>query len=79
MVPPDFWKIYWIAWLVVGFGVFEFVAVSQGIRGATFSEFVWWIIGSGDSEREWYRWAARGLLVLFFIWIVPHFFTRWNP
>jgi hypothetical protein len=78
-VPPDFWKFYWLVWLVIGFGVAEFVALKTiGTRG-TFSYFVWWIMGSYAEEREWYRNVARGLLIIFFLWIIPHFFTRWNP
>ncbi len=79
MVPPDFFKIYWICWIVIGFGVVEFIAVRYQIPNAAFSNFIWWITDTGsDGVRDWYRWVARGLMVLFFIWIIPHFFTKWN-
>jgi hypothetical protein len=77
MVPPDFFKFFWILWLL-SFAAVEFYAVRSGIGGGTFSEFVWWILGSGESEREWFRWVARGLVLILLLWLIPHFFTRWK-
>lgn len=77
MVPPDFFKFFWIAWLL-SFAAIEFYAIRAGIAGGTFSEFVWWIIGSGDGDREWFRWLARGLVLILLLWLIPHFFTKWK-
>ncbi len=77
MVPPDFPKMYWLAWLLM-FGVLEFWAVHKGQTDHTFSYFVWWILGSGDAEREWFRWLARGLVAVLLLWLIPHFFTKWR-
>jgi hypothetical protein len=76
-VPPDLWKFVWIAWLL-WFGIWEFIAVKFSVPRGTFSEFVWWIMGSGEADREWYRWLARGLVAVLLVWLVPHFFTKWN-
>lgn len=77
MVPPDFFKFFWLGW-IFAFAIIEWYAVHNGIRGGTFSEFVWWIIGSGKADREWYRWLARGLLLALMLWLIPHFYTRWK-
>lgn len=77
MVPETTFKWLWIAWLLM-FGIIEFIAVRRELGGDTFSEFVWWIIGSGDDQRDVWRWAARIGLAGLFAWLIPHFFTRWN-
>jgi len=77
-VPPDFPKLYWLAWLIIGFGAMEYYAISTGRLNWTFSYFVYWIIGTGEEHREWFRWLARGLLGVFFIWVIQHFFTGGN-
>jgi len=78
MVPPDFPKLYWLVWFVVGFGVMEAWAVYTGRVDHTLSYWWWWILGSGEEEREWYRWAARGALLVTLVWLIPHFFTKWE-
>ena len=77
MVPPDFPKVYWLAWLLM-FGLLEGWAVYTGRGDHTFSYFVWWILGSGDGEREWFRWVARGGVLVLLLWLIPHFFTKWR-
>jgi hypothetical protein len=76
-VPHDTYKALWIIWLAF-FCIVEFIAVKRAGTGDTFSEFVWWIIGSGEAEREWYRWAARAFVLGLLLWLVPHFFTKWK-
>lgn len=77
MVPPDFFKWFWIAWLLA-FGIVEFIAIRNDTGHDTFSSFVWWILGSGDEEREWFRWLARVLVGILLLWLIPHFFTKWK-
>lgn len=77
-VPPDFWKIYWTCWVVIGFGVAEFVALKTIGPQGTFSYYVWWLIGTGEEAREWPRWAARISLAVFFVWLIQHFYTGQN-
>lgn len=77
MVPPDFYRLFWLAWLLA-FCVIEFYALHNGVKGGTFSEWVWWILGSGESEREWYRWGARAFVLVLLFWLIPHFFTKWK-
>ena len=77
MVPEPTFKILWLIWITF-FCVVEFIAVRREGYGDTFSEFIWWIIGSGEEEREWYRWAARIFLAGLLAWLIPHFFTRWK-
>lgn len=76
-VPPDFPKMYWLAWLAL-FAVFEFYAVYTKQTDHTFSYFMWWILGSGDADREWFRWLARGVVLAILLWVIPHFFTKWK-
>jgi hypothetical protein len=77
MVPETSFKLAWIAW-ILAFCVIEFIAIRREGYGDTFSEFVWWIIGSGDDQRDAWRWAARIFLAGLMLWLIPHFFTRWK-
>jgi len=77
MVPVTGFKLFWIAWLVA-FGVVEFIAVRREGGGDTFSEFIWWIIGTGESDRDAVRWIARALILGVLLWLIPHFFTKWR-
>lgn len=76
-MPDPTFKILWILWLIA-FGVIEFIAIRRDGYGDTFSEFVWWIIGSGDGGRDAWRWAARIALGILIAWLIPHFFTKWR-
>jgi len=77
-VPPDFPKIYWLAWLIIGFGAMEAWAVYTGRVEWTFSYTVWWLLGTGEETREWFRWIARAGVAVLFAWLIPHFFTGWE-
>jgi hypothetical protein len=77
MVPDDFPRLYWLAWLLM-FGVLEGWAVYTGRVDHTFSYWVWWILGSGEDTREWFRWVARAGVLVLLIWLIPHFFTKWE-
>jgi hypothetical protein len=77
MTPEPTFKLLWIAWILF-FCVVEFIAVRREGYGDTFSEFVWWIIGSGDDQRDVWRWTARIFLAGLIAWLIPHFFTRWK-
>lgn len=76
-MPDPTFKTIWTLWLVF-FGVVEFIAVKREGYGDTFSEYVWWLLGSGDDERDMWRWIARGAVALLFAWLIPHFFTKWE-
>lgn len=76
-MPPDIFKWLWVGWLLA-FGVIEFVAIRNGTPNDTFSEFAWWLLGSGNADREWFRWLARGLVGVLLLWLIPHFFTKWS-
>lgn len=77
MVPPDLPKLYWLVWLLM-FGAFEFWAVHTGKTDHTFSYWVWWILGSGEEERNALRWIARGGVIVLLLWLVPHLLNRWR-
>jgi len=77
MVPPDFYRLFWLGWLLA-FAVIESYAIWKNVPGGTFSEWVWWILGSGDADREWYRNVFRVVVAGFLVWLIPHFFTRWK-
>ena len=74
-VPP--FKFFWIAWLLA-FAIVEIIALRREGGGDTFSEFVWWIIGTGESERDTWQWVARVFVIGFMVWLVPHFATGWK-
>jgi len=76
-VPHDTFKALWIAWLVF-FCIVEFIAIKRDGYGDTFSEFVQWIVGAGEAEREWFRWVARVFVIGLLLWLIPHFLNRWK-
>jgi len=77
MVPYPPFKFFWIAWLLA-FAIVEFIAIKREAGGDTFSEFVWWIIGTGEDQREVWRWVARAFVLGLLLWLIPHFMTRWK-
>jgi len=64
----------WILW-IVGFGVIEYMAIKDKRKGDTLSEHVWKPIGTNHKGKKTAAmWVARGALIAFFTWIIPHFF-----
>lgn len=70
--------VYWLAWVAVGFGVAEAVAIHRKRRGDTFSETVWWLQREG---RVFGIPVVKWLLFGLFVWLFLHFFfpgtDRW--
>lgn len=68
----------WIVWLAA-FGVIEWAALKDQRKGDTLSEHFWKLMGTKTPGRNWKHWLFRGGVGVFFAWIIPHFFTGWNP
>lgn len=68
---------YWIAWLILGFGVPEGVALGTGRPQNTLSDTVWRVfqVHSGDA-RPWHWTFAHLLLACFLLWLTGHFVFR---
>jgi hypothetical protein len=68
------WEWYWLAFLLIGFGVPEAIALARREKGDTLSESVWkWFaIRKGKGH---FKWARRGVLALFLGWLTVHFLT----
>jgi hypothetical protein len=79
MDPIQGWKVYWLIWFGVGFGVAEFIAIKYFGVEATLSYTIWWGIDYGsDGVRGWDRWIFRSAFFVGCIWAVHHFFTQGN-
>lgn len=73
------WKysIAWIIW-ILGFGIIEYKALQNKKEGDTLSEHIWWAMDTKGEGPSWINWAVRGVLAGGFLWVIPHFFTKWN-
>lgn len=76
-VPETPFKLFWIAWILI-FVVVEYVAIKRVGHGDTFSEFVWWVMGTGDNNRDALRWIARAVVLGGLVWLIPHFASGWT-
>lgn len=78
MKPPDPWVIYWICWMVIGFGVAEFIAIKQNM-GGTFSHTFWWAANIGGTDKtDFFQWVFRIVVAVGLVWVAHHFYTRGN-
>lgn len=64
------WSIYWLAWLVIGFGGPEFWALGSGHQQNTLSYQVWHVEGQGDT-------FARYFMAAFLLWLFLHMVFEW--
>jgi len=62
-------SLYWLAWLVLGFGVPETVALVSGHPERTLSENVWSLEGTGAT-------FARYFVAVFCLWLLLHMVWR---
>lgn len=73
---------YWAAWLILGFGLPEGIALGTGHAQWTLSETAWgWFdVVPGQTWRHWT--IVHGLLVVFMSWLWLHMclraFTVWR-
>lgn len=63
------WSLYWILWLVIGFGVPEAIALITGHSENTLSDQVWRLEGYGAT---FFRFFAAS----FFLWLLLHMVFR---
>jgi hypothetical protein len=63
---------YWPAWLVIGFGVPEFVALRTGHPEWTFSDWIWRVTDTLPGSTIWEWTAIHVFLALFLIWLTLH-------
>jgi hypothetical protein len=61
----NIWSLYWLFWMVVGFGVPEGIALGTGHPGNTLSDQVWHLEGTGAT---FWRWVICSMLT----WLVLH-------
>lgn len=68
---------YWLAWLILGFGVPEAVGLASGHPQWTLSDTVWQIfqVHPGD-PRPWHWRFAHFVLAAFMVWLAGHFVFR---
>lgn len=59
------WSIYWVIWLLVGFGVPEGIALASGRPKNTLSYQVWHLEGTGAT-------FARYMVFAFLLWLLIH-------
>lgn len=65
-----FFTVYWLVWIVVGFGVPEGIAIGSGHLERTLSENVWTLEGNGAT-------FFRYFIAAFCLWLFLHMTFRW--
>lgn len=65
----NYWSLYWLAWLLIGFGVPEGIALFSGKPQNTLSYQVWHLEGNGAT-------FARFWVAAFLLWLLIH--MVWN-
>ena len=63
---------YWAAWLIVGFGVPETVALVSKRYGATLSDTVWRWCDVLPGQTIWQWKAVHFFLLAFMVWLTLH-------
>ena len=72
-------RIYWLCWLVLGFGVPEGIAIATKHYNNTFSDWIWRVfdVMPGQTLFEWR--FVHVLLLLFMLWLFVHLcFGLWR-
>lgn len=68
---------YWVAWLILGFGVPEAVALATGHPQNTLSDTVWRLCSVKPHQDNPLAWnAAHILMSMFLVWVLLHFVFR---
>ena len=76
-MPDWIFTWWWVVWLVVGFGVWEFIAIRRKAPGDTLSETVWRFFclkGRKAGKSGWCMVRRIGFFA-FWIWLSIHFLT----
>lgn len=72
-IPSEFFSWWWAAWLAIGFGVPEALALARKKTGDTLSEHVWRVAGiKGFKIKRFVKWRRLALLTLL-AWLAGHF------
>jgi hypothetical protein len=66
----NWWSLYWLLWLLIGFCGPEFYALARGESENTLSDQIWRLEGPGAS-------FARYMVGAFTLWLFLHFSFRW--
>lgn len=68
----------WI-WVALGTAalVTELVALFSPKAGGTLSEHVWKVLRVGDPRPSSAVWVGRAALLIFLVWLIPHFELGW--
>jgi hypothetical protein len=67
---------YWPLWLVILFGIPEFVALKTGHPEWTFSDFVWRVFDVLPGSTLWEWRAVHFFLLAFMVWLTLHLVFR---
>lgn len=65
----NWWSLYWLLWLAVGFGAPETFALASGRASNTLSAQVWHAEGNGPT-------AVRYAVGAFLLWLFAHMVWR---
>ena len=64
------WSLYWLTWIVLGFGLPEFYAIGTGHPENTLSDQVWHLEGNGAT-------FTRYVNLVLTVFLVGHMTWRW--
>jgi hypothetical protein len=74
-------SVYWLGWVVVGFGGFEGYAVVTGHPENTLSAQVWRVLDTVArqpmSAWSWQHWVGMTVVLVLFAWLSVHFAFGW--
>lgn len=65
-------RLYWLLWLVVGFGIPEAFALSTSRPKETLSDTVWWICDITPGHTTWNWTFLHFLLAALLVWLLGH-------
>lgn len=70
------YTVFWLLWLVVAL-IVEGSALLRPESKGTLSEHVWRWLAVGAKNPTWLHWTLRVALLVFLVWLIPHFQFGW--
>lgn len=70
-------RVYWLCWLVLGFGVPETVAFLRGRDQDTLSEVTWRAFDVVPGKTVWQVGILQLLLIFILTWVYMHLAFGW--
>jgi len=62
------WSVYWAAWLVIGFGIPEAIALFSRHPENTLSDQVWHLEGTGATFMRYFVFVGLLWLLIHMVW-----------